>query len=409
MIKGNMVIGQSGGPTAAINATLAGVYCAAKQAGVPKVYGMLGGVRGLLEGRTVDLDDILYNDERVELLKQTPSAALGSCRFRLPPHGDEPEIYNKLFEVLKRLDIAYFIYIGGNDSMDTIAKLSSYAKEVGCDIRFMGAPKTVDNDLPVTDHTPGYGSAAKYVAASVKEVIRDCSVYEMKSVTVIEIMGRNAGWLTGAAVLAKGDDCCGVDMIYLPERSFDLDECVNRTEALLREKNTVVIAVSEALHDKDGRYISAGSTYTAPDSFGHRIMSGTAQLVADCIGKRLGVKTRGIEINTLQRCAAHLASKQDIEESVAAGAAAARAATEGKSGEMSVIKRLSDKPYAYATDTVPIEQVANIEKTVPQEWITPDGTGVTDDFIRYCRPLIQGEIQTVFKDGLPRHLVIEGK
>jgi len=409
MIKGNLIVGQSGGPTAAINASLAGVFCGAKAAGVAKVYGMCGGVKGLIDGKYVDLDQYIKGSEDVELLKQTPSAALGSCRYKLPAPDSEKEVYEKLFENLKKLDIAYFVYIGGNDSMDTIAKLSNYADETGSEIRFMGVPKTVDNDLAVTDHTPGFGSAAKYIATSVKEVICDSSVYDIKSITVIEIMGRNAGWLAASSALAKGEDCAGVDLIYLPEKSFDLEKCAERVDALLKEKNTVVIAVSEALKNAEGNYIcEEGSVHAGLDAFGHKIMSGTGQFLAQYLGKKLGVKARGIEINTLQRSAAHFASAQDIEESFKAGEASAIVATEGRTGEMSVIKRISDCPYQYKIETADIFEIANVEKKIPDEWISRDGSYVTEDFIKYCRPLIMGEIKTVTKDGLPVHLKIKG-
>ncbi len=406
MIKGNMVVGQSGGPTAAINASLAGVYCKAKELGVPKVYGMLGGVQGLIDGACVDLDEHISG--MVEILKQTPSAALGSCRYKLPTIEDGREVYEKLFNVLDDLDVSYFVYIGGNDSMDTIAKLSSYAETIGSNIRFMGVPKTVDNDLAVTDHTPGFGSAAKYVATSVKEVICDSSVYDIKSITVIEIMGRNAGWLTASSVLAKGHDCCGVDLIYLPECGFDLDKCAAKVEKLLEKKNTVVIAVSEALRDSDGNYIcEEGSVHAALDSFGHKIMSGTGQFLARYLGQKLGVKARGIELNTLQRSAAHFASRQDIDESFMLGGASAKAAVEGRTAEMSVIKRVADEPYQYKIETASIYEIANVEKTVPREWICNDGSYVTEDMIKYCRPLIQGELKIVTDNGLPVHLKIK--
>lgn len=292
--------------------------------------------------------------------------------------------------------------------MDTIAKLSAYAKEKGKDISFMGVPKTVDNDLAFTDHTPGFGSAAKYIAATVKEIICDSSVYDIKSVTVVEIMGRNAGWLTAASILSKGDDCCGPDMIYLPERSFDLEKCLLKTEELLRQKNTVVIAVSEALRDDKGEYITkGGSVYAGLDDFGHKIMSGTGQFLAGYIGKRLGVKARGIELNTPQRAAAHFLSKQDIEEAYEVGSAAVEASLNGRTAEMTVIMRENDKPYSYRMETADIGLIANMEKTVPSEWIISDGLYISDDFVKYCRPLIQGEVDVEMKNGLPIHMKIK--
>ena len=400
----NMIIGQSGGPTAVINSSLAGAFAGAKQAGVDKVYGMLGGVMGLLDRKYICLNDVLKSEEDITVLRQTPSAALGSCRYKLPPI-EETETYKKLFDVFKELEIAYFIYIGGNDSMDTIAKLSAYARTVNSDIRFVGIPKTIDNDLPITDHTPGYGSAAKYIAGAVKEIICDSGVYYVKSVTVIEIMGRNAGWLTAAAALAKGEDCCGVDMIYLPEHSFDIDECENRVKELLKTKNAVVIAVSEALRDANGENIAtSGSVHAGLDAFGHKIMSGTGQFLAQYLGKKLGVKARGIEINTLQRCAAHFMSKQDNDEAFAVGEAGAKAAVSGATGQMAIIRRYSDKPYKYSVDMADIDEIANVEKKIPLEWIDRENAYVKQEFINYCRPLIQGELSLVMREGLPKHM-----
>lgn len=405
---GNIIIGQSGGPTAAINASLAGAYCEGIKNKDAKVYGMIDGVKGLIEGKYIDLSEYLKTEKDIEILKQTPSSALGSCRYKLPSVADDRTVYEKLFDIFTRLDIKHFIYIGGNDSMDTVAKLSAYAKEINSDISFMGVPKTVDNDLAVTDHTPGFGSAAKYIATIVKEVICDSSVYDIKSITVIEIMGRNAGWLTAASALAKGEDCCGVDMIYLPERSFDLDKCVQKTKELLEKKNTVVIAVSEALRDKNGEYVATGgSVHAGLDAFGHKIMSGMGQFLAKRLGESLGVKARGIEINTPQRCAAHLLSKQDIDESFEAGAVAVAASKNNRTAEMAVIVRESDNPYSYRIETADIKNIANLEKTIPQEWIINDGTYVSDEFVKYCKPLICGEVASVVKDGLPIHMKLK--
>ncbi|MEE1049478.1 MAG: 6-phosphofructokinase [Clostridia bacterium] len=400
---GNMIIGQSGGPTAVINASLAGAYSYAKEAGISKVYGMLGGIQGLIEEKYINLDDFLKTPEDISILRQTPSAALGSCRFKLPP-VTETELYEKIFAILKKLDIAYFIYIGGNDSMDTIDKLSQYASLTGSDIRFMGVPKTIDNDLPITDHTPGYGSAAKYISTAVKEIIGDSGVYYLKSITVIEIMGRNAGWLAATAALSKGDDCCGPDMIYLPEYSFDIEECEKKISELFKKKNAIIIAVSEALKDKDGNLIGeGGSVYAEEDAFGHKIMSGVGQFLAQHLGKKFGVKARGIEINTLQRCAAHYMSAQDNDEAFAVGAKSAKAAISGETGKITVIIRTNNNPYSYEIKTADIGDIANIEKKLPLEWIDIDNAYIRQEFIDYCLPLIQGEIHPIMKNGLPVH------
>ncbi len=401
----NIIIGQSGGPTAVINSSLAGVFSAAKDANIKKIYGMVNGIDGLLKGHFLDLKDHLKSKEDLELLKRTPSAILGSCRFKLPNYEDSPKTYENLFQILTELEIGYFIYIGGNDSMDTILKLSRYANEVGSPIRFIGVPKTIDNDLAETDHTPGYGSAAKYVASSLKEIIRDSNVYDMKSVTVVEIMGRNAGWLTAAAGLAKDEDCPGVDLIYLPERTFEQKEFLEDVQKLLEEKNTVVVAVSESLKDKKGVYLCDAMIQNAKeDSFGHKILSGTALAVSELVTKELGVKSRGIIFNTLQRCATHLASMTDINEAYLAGEEAVKAAISGETGKMVIFRRIKEKPYIMVPELFDIEKVANEEKTVPDEYINEKGNGVTEAFLDYARPLIQGELQPIFENGLPKHL-----
>ena len=406
----NMIIGQSGGPSSVINSSLAGAYCEGKKRGVDKVFGMIGGIKGFLDERYVNLDDYIKDAKDVQVLRQTPAAALGSCRYKLPNMEEDDEPYRRLFAIMKKLEIAYFIYIGGNDSMDTVLKLSEYGEKIGSPIRFIGSPKTIDNDLPVTDHTPGFGSAAKYIATSVKEIIRDSSVYDIPSVTVIEIMGRNAGWLTGSSILAKGTDCCGVDLIYLPEMSFSLDKFEDDVKKILKTKNTVVVAVSEALRDKNGDYITkSGSVHSSLDDFGHKIMSGTSSFLANYIGEKLGIKARGIEINTLQRCAAHCASKTDSDEAFLAGAESAKAALEYKTAEMVVILRISDEPYKIKVRTASIGEIANIEKTVPKEWITENGTSLSDDFVKYVKPLIEGEVELICENGLPVHMVIKDK
>ena len=406
-MKGNVIVGQSGGPTAAINSSLAGVYRTAKDRGANKVYGMLHGIQGLMEEKYIDLSEHITNDLDAELLKRTPAAYLGSCRYKLPEIHENREVYEKIFEILDKLDIEAFIYIGGNDSMDTIKKLSDYAIVMGYPTRFIGCPKTIDNDLALTDHTPGYGSAAKYIGTSVKEIIRDsfCLEYSKGLVTIVEIMGRNAGWLTGAAALAKGEDCSGPDLIYLPELTFDLDNFMERIKDLLKKKTSVVVAVSEGIHLEDGSYVcELGANVDFVDAFGHKQLTGTAAYLAQYVANEIGCKTRAIELSTLQRSASHCASRVDILEASQVGGAAVKAADEGDNGKMVVLKRISDDPYQCSTEVKDVHKIANDEKLVPREWVNEDGTYVTDEFVAYVKPLIQGDVSPVMVDGIPRHL-----
>ncbi|MBY0759759.1 MULTISPECIES: 6-phosphofructokinase [Sellimonas] len=406
-MKGNVIVGQSGGPTAAINSSLAGVYRTAKDRGAKKVYGMLHGIQGLLEEKYIDLSEHITNELDAELLKRTPAAYLGSCRYKLPEIHEDREVYEKIFAILEKLEIEAFIYIGGNDSMDTIKKLSDYAIVTGFKTRFIGCPKTIDNDLALTDHTPGYGSAAKYIGTSIKEIIRDsfCLEYSKGLVTIVEIMGRNAGWLTGAAALAKGEDCAGPDMIYLPELTFDLDNFMERIKDLLAKKTSVVVAVSEGIHLADGRYVcELGTSVDFVDAFGHKQLTGTAAYLANYVAHEIGCKTRAIELSTLQRSASHCASRVDILEAYQVGGAAVKAADEGDNGKMVVLKRLSDDPYQCSTEVKDVHKIANDEKLVPREWVNEEGTYVTDEFVTYVKPLIQGDVSPVMVDGIPRHL-----
>lgn len=405
--KRNIIVGQSGGPTSVINSSLAGVYKTAKERGFHKVYGMLHGIEGLLDEMYVDLSTQIHSDMDIELLKRTPSAFLGSCRYKLPDIHENPDIYEKLFAILDKLEIEVFIYIGGNDSMDTIKKLSDYAIVTGHPTRFIGCPKTIDNDLALTDHTPGFGSAAKYIGTSVKEIIRDsfCLEYEKGLVSVVEIMGRNAGWLTGAAALAKGEDCSGPDLIYLPELPFDIETFGAKVRELLSKKPSVVVAVSEGIRLADGRYVcELGQSIDFVDAFGHKQLSGTANYLASYIAGEIGSKTRAIELSSLQRSASHCASRVDILEAYQVGGAAVKAADEGDSGKMVVIQRLSDDPYQSGTEVKDVHKIANDEKLVPREWVNEEGNYVTDEFVNYVRPLIQGDVSPVMVDGIPRHL-----
>lgn len=407
--KRNIIVGQSGGPTSVINSSLAGVYKTAKERGFDKVYGMLHGVQGLLDEQYVDLSTQIHSDIDIELLKRTPSAFLGSCRYKLPEIHENPEIYEKLFEIMDKLDIETFIYIGGNDSMDTIKKLSDYAIVKGHSQKFLGVPKTIDNDLALTDHTPGFGSAAKYIAASTKEIIRDALglTYNKEMITIIEVMGRNAGWLTGATALAKTEECEGPDAIYLPESVFDIDKFLQTVKNLLEKKKSIVIAVSEGIKLADGRYVcelSGGGEYV--DAFGHKQLQGTAAYLASFLGAEIGCKTRSVEFSTLQRSASHMASSVDIDEAFMVGGAAVKAADEGDTGKMVVIDRISDDPYQSAAGIYDVHRIANHEKVVPSSWMNKEGNYVTDEFINYIEPLIQGDYQPFMVNGLPQHLVL---
>ncbi len=402
----NLIVGQSGGPTAVINSSLAGVYETARSLGYERIYGMKHGIQGLLKEQLVDLDAVLGSQMAIELLKRTPSSYLGSCRYKMPAPETDPDFYHALFELFEKYEIDALLYIGGNDSMDTIAKLSRYGLAHGSPIRFIGVPKTIDNDLVLTDHTPGYGSAAKYIATVMKEVICDSSVYDLRSVTVAEIMGRHAGWLAGAACLAGDEDGPGPDIILLPEVPFDAEAFLNKVDDLQRERSNVIIAASEGVKNADGVFlcdlVSAGGDL---DAFGHKaILSGTGRYLSELIHTRLGCKSRAIELSTLQRCASHLASRTDVTEAFAVGGAATMAAYEGETGKMIALERISTVPYQCITQAVDVQQVANYEKQVPASWITKDGMNVTADFEKYARPLIQAELTPIYVNGIPRHI-----
>lgn len=398
----NIIVGQSGGPTSVINSSLAGVYSAGKLAGM-KVYGMVHGIKGLMDRKYIDMDTVIRSELDLNLLRHTPSSFLGSCRYKLPPIEGNEAVYEQIFAILKELDIEAFFYAGGNDSMDTIKQLSDYAAQVHSDIKFMGVIKTIDNDLAVTDHAPGYGSAAKYIGTTLKEIVRDGVVYDYPTVTVVEIMGRDAGWLTAAAALARGEDCEGVDMICLPETNFDLEAFTSKVARGAADRS-MVIAVSEGVHDAEGRYVfelgNGGSDRV--DSFGHKQLAGTAKFLADHIAATVGCKTRAIELSSLQRCAAHLSSRVDIDEAYAVGERAVQAALEGETGKAAILVRKSDNPYHCVTDTADVHDIANAVKGVPAEWITEDY--VTDELLTYVKPLIQGEYAPITVDGLPRHI-----
>ncbi|MDX9691333.1 MAG: 6-phosphofructokinase [Acholeplasmataceae bacterium] len=399
-LVGAALLGQSGGPTSVINASAAGVFIEAlKQPNITAVYGAVHGIKGVLNEEFYDIgQEDLYE---LELLKNTPSSAIGSVRYKLKnPKVDDSE-YRRLLEVFKKYNIRYFFYNGGNDSMDTCNKISKFFKKSGYDCNVVGVPKTIDNDLNVTDHSPGYASAAKYVATTLMELYHDATVYDTKQVTVVEVMGRNAGWLTAAAALAqyKGQ---GPDLIYLPEIPFDFDEFFADVQRVLAEKGKVIVAVSEGIKTKDGKYLPELFQELRRDAFGHAQLGGTAQALVNEISNRIDVKTRAIEFSLLQRSAAHLASKVDVEEAYKAGKKAVQAAVKGTTDKMVGFKRVSNNPYKIKYVLLPLKAAANHEQTVPLEWILPHGKGMTQAFIDYALPLIQGESKAKLEDGLPR-------
>lgn len=405
----NIIVGQSGGPTAVINSSLAGVYSAAKKSGVNIVYGMKYGISGLFNRDIINLNNYILNDNDVELLKQTPSSYLGSCRYKLKDFNEDDSEYVKIFEILEEYNIKYFFYIGGNDSMDTINKLYKYAEKINSDIKFIGVPKTIDNDLIGTDHTPGYGSAAKYIATVVKEIIRDSMVYNIKSVTIVEVMGRNTGWLTAASMMAGGYDCEGPDLIYVPEVVFDKDKFILRVGNILSKKNNVIVIVSEGVKTEDGKYVCelCPSNTDEVDSFGHSALSGAANALAGIVRERFsGCKVRSIELNILQRCAAHIHSATDVSEAFMVGEYAFMSAQEGYSGFMVTLRREESNEYKCVCEKKKIDEVANIEKILPQNFISGSGDYISDDFVEYVKPLIYGRYEQLFDFSIPIHFKI---
>ncbi len=408
ILRGNAVVGQSGGPTAAINATLAGVVKGAlnaKREGVINtLYGMRNGVEGFLKEDLIDLTRFFEDESKIKTLIQTPAAALGSCRRKLKDYETDAETYAKLLEIFKKYDIRYFFYIGGNDSMDTVMKLSRYAANHDYEMRVVGVPKTIDNDLVATDHTPGFGSAAKFVATTVKEVLRDVSVYKMKAVTIVEIMGRDAGWLTASAALTKVSGGISPDLVYLPETSFDPDEFIKSIEKIFEDHPAVLVAVSEGIRLADGKYIGEGKGAT--DAFGHKSLSGAGKVLEELVKEKLGCKVRSMELSLTQRCAAHILSKTDIDESVAVGQGAVEAAVSGKTGIMMTIDRLPGDIYSSKIGYADISTIANEVRGVPREYINESGNGITDKGLEYLAPLILGEVEVEYDNGLPKHIVL---
>ena len=400
-LKGACIIGQSGGPTAVINASAYGVIKTALESpAITRVLGAAHGIRGVLDDKLYDMAQ--EDAYELSLMMNTPSSELGSCRYKIAdPEVDDTD-YKRILEIFRKYDVRYFFYNGGNDSMDTCNKISRYMKQVGYDCRVMGVPKTIDNDLFGTDHCPGFGSAAKYIATSCMEISKDARVYDKGQITIVEIMGRHAGWLAGAAALASYMGA-GPDLVYLPEVDFDMERFFADVERIYKENNSVLIAVSEGIHYADGSFVSEAKT-SATDGFGHAQLGGLAAMLAAAVKERLGVKVRGIELSLLQRCGAHLASKNDLDEAFLAGQAAVECAVAGESGKMLAFTReMQDGAYHCKTTLLPLESVANYEKKVPAAWITPEGNHVTREFIDYALPLIQGEPERITENSLPRY------
>lgn len=399
----NCIVAQSGGPTVAINASLAGIIHNVMTSNLfGTIYGSVNGITGILEDRIMNLTELFAKEDLIHTLKTSPAMYLGSCRYKLPSVKEQSEIYELIFQKFEELQIGAFFYIGGNDSMDTVSKLSEYANSIGSDIKVIGVPKTIDNDLCMTDHTPGFGSAAKYVATSILEIAHDTYIYKLKSVTIVEIMGRDAGWLTAASVLARNGYSNAPHLIYLPEVAFDKEQFLRDVEEKLNTIDNVIIAVSEGIKDKMGCYISA--TKSKGDQFGHSQLSGAGRYLEYLIKERIGVKVRCVEINVLQRCAAHLAAKTDLDEAYVLGKTAVTYAEQGESGVMLVMERVSNEPYQIQFGYAPIQQIANEAKSVPRDWINEAGNDVTEEMVAYLKPLIQGESSVQYKDGLPQYM-----
>ena len=402
MKDGNFAVAQSGGPTAAINATLCGVIECAFSFG-KNIYGAKNGILGVVNDNFEHLNPRFADMNNLQILKNTPSAYLGSCRYKLPAPDEKSEVYETIFDNFKKHDIKMFIYIGGNDSMDTVNKLSEYSSKHNKGVSVVGVPKTIDNDLMGTDHTPGFGSAAKFVATSVSEIARDCAVYADPSITVVEIMGRNAGWLTAASVLSRSTTTMAPHLIYLPEKPLSISKLVED----VRNANirNMVIAVSEGIKDENGNYYSNLECMSSHDEFGHAQLSGSAKVVENILKKEFGRKTRSIELNVLQRCSSHYSSLTDLDDSVKIGFAGANAAMEEKSGIVMGFLRNDDNTFSIVENKVC--DVANLEKKVPDNFIAENGHDVTQDFIDYCLPLIIGEPKIVTENGIPKHISLK--
>ncbi|MBR4626267.1 MAG: 6-phosphofructokinase [Ruminococcus sp.] len=398
----NIAVAQSGGPTCAINASLVGVFREAlKEQSIDAIFGSINGIEGMIENHLIDMKSMIMTNEDMELLRQTPSTVLGSCRYKLADWHEDDSVYQQIANTLVQRQIGAFFYIGGNDSMDTVNKLSEYFAEKGLSIRVIGIPKTIDNDLCVTDHTPGFGSAAKYVAATLREISRDSTVYSIPSVTVVEIMGRHAGWLTASSAILHALGETAPHLVYVPEAEFSLEKFLRDVRRQMTKHKAVIIAVSEGIEVPEG--VQSGVV----DNFGHKYLSGIGKYLESVIRKEIGCKVRSIELNVMQRCSSHICSKTDIEEAESIGAAGVRCALSGETGRVMVFRRVCDMPYTIVIDHVPASEIANCEKFLPKSYISPDGNNISDSALSYFLPLIQGEPNLIMECGIPKHFTLQ--
>lgn len=398
----NIAVAQSGGPTCAINSSLVGVFKEAlKEPSIDAIFGSVNGIEGIINNHLIDLKTLILTNDDIELLRQTPSTVLGSCRYKLPDFNDDDSDYRKILNTLIQRQIGAFFYIGGNDSMDTVNKLSEFFRRENADIKVIGIPKTIDNDLCITDHTPGFGSAAKYVACSMREIVRDSSVYSIPSVTIVEVMGRHAGWLTASSAVLHALGETAPHLIYVPERSFSLDSFFKDVRQEMAKHKAVIVAVSEGIEVPEG--VQSGVV----DNFGHKYLSGIGKYLEDAVRAEIGCKVRSIELNVMQRCSSHLCSRTDIDEAEAIGAAGVRCALNGETGKVMVFRRVNDMPYTVVIETTNASNIANNEKFIPDEFITPSGNNICDSALKYFLPLIQGELNIIMDSGVPKHFTIQ--
>ena len=397
----NIAVAQSGGPTCAINASLVGVFKESlKVSEIDAIFGSINGIEGMIGNHLVDLKTMILTNYDMELLRQTPSTVLGSCRYKLPDWQDDPSDYEKIAETIRQRNIGAFLYIGGNDSMDTVNKLSGYLDSIGLDVKVIGIPKTIDNDLCITDHTPGFGSAAKYVATTMHEITRDSIVYSIPSVTIVEIMGRHAGWLTASSAVLHAMGETAPHLVYVPEVKFSLERFLSDVRQEMSKHKAVIIAVSEGIEVPEG--VQSGVV----DNFGHKYLSGIGKYLEDVVRTEIGCKVRSIELNVMQRCSSHLGSKTDIDEAEAIGAAGVRCALSGQTGKVMVFRRIEDIPYTVTIDTADASGIANQEKFLPKNFINSNGNNIRKFALNYFLPLIQGDLSLITEYGIPKHFAI---